>query len=319
MQPKEFLDKKYTPLEVAGIVEMATKDPDSLVERSERYYHHQVEAAMMLVKKNLPNYKFVLLCGPSASGKTTTAYKLKDSLIQNGVGARVVSMDDFFLGIKAYDKLPDGTPDMESIKALDLELLNKCFGQLLRTGKSVLPTFNFEAQTQIREARQVEIPEGGVLIMEGIHALNPGVLCEIPRENVMHIYASVRSKFVCGGENILIPSDIRLMRRLVRDDKFRGYPPASTLQAWENVLEGERKNINPYRDDVEIKLDNTIDYEVCVWHYMLQSHLDIAGPEGYADHLAIERIFKGLMRFPSVDPAKIPEDSLLREFIGYSH
>ena len=316
MQPKQFLDKKYTPLEVSGIVEMAQSDPDSLVERSERYYRHQVEAAMMLVKKNLPNYKFVLLCGPSASGKTTTAYKLKESLIQNGVGARVISMDNFFLGIKAYATLPDGTPDMESVKALDLEHLNECFEQLLRTGKGLLPTFNFETQTQTRGVHLVEIPAGGVLIMEGIHALNPEVLCEIPRENVMHIYASVRSKFVCGGEDILTPADIRLMRRLVRDNKFRGYPPASTLKSWENVLEGERQNINPYRDDVEIKLDNTIDYEVCVWHHMLESQLDITGPEGYADYPVIERIFKGLMRFPSVDPAKIPKESLLREFIG---
>jgi len=316
MQPKQFLEKKYTPLEVSGIVEMAKNDPVSLVKRSEQYYHHQVEAAMMLIKKNLPNYKFVLLCGPSASGKTTTAYKLKESLIQNGVGARVVSMDNFFLGIKAYATLPDGTPDMESIKALDLELLNECFGQLLHTGKSMLPTFNFETQTQSRGVHPVEIFQGDVLIMEGIHALNPEVLCEIPRENVMRIYASVRSKFVCGGEDILIPSDIRLMRRLVRDNKFRGYPPASTLKSWENVLEGERQNINPYRDEVDIKLDNTIDYEVCVWHHMLRSHLDITGPENYADYPAVERIFKGLMRFPSVDSAKIPQDSLLREFIG---
>jgi len=316
MHPKQFSDKKYTPLEVSGIAEMAKKDPDRLVERSEQYYHHQVEIAMMLVKKNLPNYKFVLLCGPSASGKTTTAYKLKESLIQNGVRARVLSMDNFFLGIQAYAKLPDGSPDMESIKALDLELLNECFGQLLHTGKSMLPTFNFETQTQTRGVHLVEISEGDVLIMEGIHALSPEVLCEIPQENVMRIYASVRSKFVCGGENILTPADIRLMRRLVRDKKFRGYPPSATLKSWENVLEGERQNINPYRDDVDIKLDNTIDYEVCVWHYLLQSQLDITGPQDYADYPAIERIFKGLRRFPSVDPAKIPENSLLREFIG---
>ena len=316
MQHKPFLEKKYTPLEVSGIAEMASKDPDELVKRSEHYYHHQVETAMMLIKKNVPNYKFVLLCGPSASGKTTTAYKLKENLIQNGVGARVLSMDNFLLGIKNYDTLPDGTPDMESIKTLDLELLNECFGQLLSTGKSMLPKFDFEEQTLIKGVHPMEIPKDGVLIMEGIHALNPEVLSDIPRENVMRIYASVRSKFVCGGEDILIPSDIRLMRRLVRDHKFRGYPPASTLKAWKNVLEGERQNINPYRDDVEIKLDNTIDYEVCVWHYMLQSQLDITGPEDHAGHPAIERIFKGLLRFPSIDPVKIPHDSLLREFIG---
>lgn len=313
---KELLEKKYTPLEIAGIVELAQKDPDRLVLRSEQYYHHQVDSAMLLVKKNMPNYKFVLLCGPSASGKTTTAHKLKESLINNGIGARVISMDNFFLGLHHYPKLPDGTPDMESVEAVDMEKLNQCFDELLRTGHSVLPTFDFAQQRRGEEVHTVDLGENDVLIMEGIHALNPMVLADIPRENVMRIYASVRSKFVCGGENILIPKDIRLMRRMVRDNNFRNYPPLSTLNSWENVLEGERKNINPYRDDVDIKMDTTIDYEVCVWHAMLQNQLDITGPEAYADHPAIERIFKGLLRFPSIDASKIPLDSLLREFIG---
>ena len=316
MQPKQFLEKKYTPLEVSGILEMAEKDPGSLVRRSEEYYHHQVEMAMLRIKKNMPNYKFVLLCGPSASGKTTTAYKLKESLIENGIGARVISMDNFFIGREHYPKLPDGSPDMESVLTLDLDLLNKCFNELLKTGKSLLPTFDFMAQKRNLATHPVDITGGDVLIMEGIHALNPEVLSDIPHENVMRIYASVRSKFVSGEEDILIPKDIRLMRRLVRDAKFRGYPILETLKTWENVLEGERKNINPYRDDVDIKLDNTIDYEVCVWHFMLQSQLDISGPEGFCDYPAIDRIFKGLMRFPSIDPKQIPEDSLLREFIG---
>lgn len=316
MQPKEFLEKKYTPLEVSGIVEMAQSDPAGLVRRSEEYYHHQVEAAMLRIKKNMPNYKFVLLCGPSASGKTTTAYKLKESLIANGIGAQVLSMDDFYIGIARYPKLPDGSPDMESVKTMDLELLNQCFDELLRTGRSYLPKFDFNAQVQHKGAHLVELTQGCVLIMEGIHALNPEVLSGIPHKNVMRIYASVRSKFVCGEENILIPKDIRLMRRMVRDDKFRNQSPLATLKTWDNVLEGERKNINPYRDDVDIKLDNTIDYEVCVWHYMLQRHLDMTGPEDFAEYPAIARIFDGLMRFPSIDPAKIPQDSLLREFIG---
>ena len=316
MHPKQFLERKYTPLEIAGIIDMAVKDPDGLVQRCEDYYRYQVEMAMFQIKKNMPNYKFVLLCGPSASGKTTTAYKLKDSLIRSGVGAQVISMDNFYIGRENYPKLPDGTPDMESVHALDVKLLNECFAELHSTGKSLLPIFDFAAQKQTKGVYPVEISDDSVLIMEGIHALNPQVLSGIPEQNVIRIYASVRSKFICGEENILIPKDIRLMRRMVRDNKFRDFPPLSTLKSWENVLEGERKNINPYRDDVDIKLDNTIDYEVCVWHSMLQSQIDMAGPEGYCDYPAIDRIFKGLLRFPSIDSAKIPPDSLLREFIG---
>ncbi len=316
MITKEFLEKKYTPLEIAGILELAEKDPDALVLRSEQYYHHQLDSAMLLVKKNMPNYKFVLLCGPSASGKTTTAHKLERSLINNGIGARVVSMDNFFLGMEHYPKLPDGSPDMESILAMDLEHLNECFDALLHKGEAMLPTFDFTTQSQTRGTQHIKLEDNDVLIMEGIHALNPLVLSSIPKQNIMRIYASVRSKFISGEENILIPKDIRLMRRMVRDNKFRNYPPLSTLKSWENVLEGERKNINPYRDDVDIKMDTTIDYEVCVWHSMLQNHLDMTGLEEYADYPAIDRIFKGLLRFPSIDASKIPLDSLLREFIG---
>ena len=316
LQHKELLERRYTPLEVASIVEMANSDPAGLVRRSEEYYHGQVQAAVLRIKKNMPNYKFVLLCGPSASGKTTTAYKLKESLIAGGIGARVLSMDDFFIGMANYPKLPDGSPDMESVKTLDLDLLNQCFDELLHTGKSYLPKFDFATQTQHRGAHLVELSEHCVLIMEGIHALNPEVLSSVPRGNVMRIYASVRSKFVCGERNILIPKDVRLIRRMVRDNKFRNMAALATLGTWENVLNGEREHINPYRDDVDLKLDNTIDYEVCVWRYMLQSHLDITGPEGFAGYPVMERIFDGLSRFPCIDPGKIPADSLLREFIG---
>jgi len=313
---KEIIERKYTPLEIAGICDMAQDDPDALVLRSEQYYHHQVDWAMLHVKKNMPNYKFVLLCGPSASGKTTTAHKLEQSLINNGISASVISMDNFYKGIASYPLLPSGEPDMESVKALDIDLLNECFSQLLRTGRSLLPVFDFAKQEQRLAEYRVEIGDNDVLIMEGIHALNPEVLKDIPTQNILRIYASVRSKFVCGDEKILIPQDIRLMRRMVRDNNFRNYPPLSTLRSWENVLAGERKNINPYRDDVDLKMDTTIDYEVCVWRDMLKNQLEITDPGQYAEYPAIDRIFRGLVRFPRVDAAKIPKDSLLREFIG---
>lgn len=310
---KTILEKKYTPVEIAGINELAILDPAGLVEKAEDYYNTQVLTAARTIKART-GCKFVLLCGPSASGKTTTAHKLGRRLVELGVGARVVSMDNFFMGINSYPKLPNGKPDMESIKALDLPLLNRCFGELMKKGESTLPTFDFERQQRSMQAEHVRLDDGDVLIMEGIHALNPEVLCDIPKENVFHIYVSVRSKFINGDEVILIPKDIRLMRRMVRDHKFRGWPPLSTLEQWTHVLEGERKNIDPYRDDVDLKMDNTIDYEVCVWHDLLNALLE--DKEKYEAYPEIRRIFEGLLRFPKLDYHLIPENSLLREFLG---
>jgi uridine kinase len=313
---KEIIPKKYTPVEIETVKALAKENPAALVAASEEYYNNQVMAAAIAIREHMPRYRFILLCGPSASGKTTTAHKLKHRLIAQGVGAHVVSMDDFFLGIAAYPRLSDGSPDMESFEALDTELMNRCFGELLESGKSLFPVFDFETQTPHRDRNPMALAENDVLIMEGIHALNPRVLSNIPPENIFRMYVSVRTKFVEGGEDILVPKDIRLIRRMVRDHKFRNHPPLKTLDYWKHVVAGERINIDLYRDDVNLKMDNTIDYEVCVWRHVLHDLLTTVEPGSYAGYPELHRIFEGLMHFPELDYALIPKNSLLREFVG---
>lgn len=312
---RDIIPKKYSPLPIEPIIELAKNDPQKLVDSSEAYYNEQVMNAAKRIAAN-PNLRFVLLCGPSASGKTTTAHKLKHRLIAQGVGARVVSMDDFFLGLEHYPKLPNGKPDMESFQAVDHTMLNKCFAELMETGKSNFPEFDFVNQRRSFETHKVEIGEKDVLIMEGIHALNPQILSNISRENIFRIYVSVRSKFISKNKTILIPKDIRLIRRMVRDNNFRNYSPLQTLESWVNVVAAERVNIDLYRDDVDIKIDNTIDYEVCIWHSMLTGLLKSAADGVYDEYPSIERIFHGLDYFPSIGNEFIPKNSLLREFIG---
>lgn len=312
---RDIIEKKYYPLEIQGIINMAEKDPAELVRASEEYYNNQVLSAAHVIAK-CPDYKFVLLCGPSASGKTTTAHKLKHRLIAQGIGARVVSMDNFFTGLENYPKLADGTPDMEAFQAIDHELLNECFEQLMQTGEAMFPEFDFATQSRKFSCHPMSLCKNDVLIMEGIHALNPAVLSNIPHENVFRIYVSVRTKFISGDDTILIPKDIRLMRRIVRDYNFRNYPPTATLQAWVNVTAAERLNIDLYRDDVNLKIDNTIDYEVCIWRDLLQNLLETTKQGDYDEYPMIERIFNGLMHFPQLNYKLIPQNSLLREFIG---
>ena len=310
---REINEKRYSRVEIEAVNALALEDTAKLVEKSEGYYNSQVMSAAKMIKAKVPQHKFILLCGPSASGKTTTAHKLKHRLIELGVGARVVSMDNFFTGVENYPLLPTGKPDMESIEALDLKLLNSCFNELLETGRSLFPVFDFVEQVQRKGEHLVEIGENDVLIMEGIHALNPLVLSNIAQEKIFRIYVSVRTKFINGEETVLVPKDIRLIRRLVRDYKFRGYAPRHTLEYWHHVVASEKQNIDLYRDDVNLKMDNTIDYEVCVWHSLLHNLIESLSDGEYPE---LERIFAALKRFPEVDYSLIPKNSLLREFIG---
>lgn len=310
-------EKKYSVVEIEPIRKLALENPKELVRRSEEYYNAQVLKAAKTISKKRGVVKIVLLCGPSASGKTTTAHKLKHRLIALGVPARVLSMDDFFLGMGSYPLRENGEPDMESVKTMDMPLLNHCLKELLADGKSLFPTFDFASQVRSLNAHLVELEDNGILIMEGIHALNPMVVENIDKDRVFSIYVSVRTKFVAeNGETVLVPKDIRLMRRMVRDNNFRNYPPSHTLAYWDHVVKSERINIDVYRDDVDLKMDNTIDYEVCVWHKFLDNTMKSVNIEDYRDFPQLAKIFAGLMRFPEVDGSFIPHNSLLREFIG---
>ena len=309
-------EKKYSVLEIDSVNRLAREAPEELVAQSEAYYNNQVMRAAEMIKNAAGQYRFILLCGPSASGKTTTAHKLKHRLIAQGVGADVLSMDDFYRGMEHYPKMADGNPDMESVQALDMDLLNSCFDKLAQNGKAMFPLFDFATQKRTLEAQPIALPEGHVLIVEGIHALNPQVLAHVPRAQIYRIYVSVRTKFMAGEETILVPKDIRLMRRMVRDSKFRNYPPVHTLRYWDHVVASEKINIDLYRDDVNLKMDNTIDYEVCVWREILNSTMSHIDENLYTQYPQLAKIQNGLGHFPGVNQGLIPPNSLLREFIG---
>ena len=144
---RKIIEKKYSQLEIETINKLAAEDPTELVRSSEEYYNSQVMAAAQKIVAD-PACRFVLLCGPSASGKTTTAHKLKHRIISLGVDSSVVSMDNFFLGMESYPKMPNGKPDMESFLAVDHVMLNECFKELLDTGLAMFPEFDFTTQSR---------------------------------------------------------------------------------------------------------------------------------------------------------------------------
>lgn len=252
---------QYGIIEKELLNEIAMKNYIQLIDEAEEFYEQQILSVVLDMKTSEKKADIVCLSGPSASGKTTTAFALKRAFQKHGRNAQVISLDDFYL---AKDQAPlnkDGQPDFESIFSLDIECINKCIKELVEQGETTMPIFNFQRKCREEQGRKVWISGDDVVIIEGIHGLNP-ILTELAGEDtVTKIYASARSKFVDGDRVILTPKDIRLMRRMVRDVTERNTQPEDTMEMWNAVCEGEREFINPYRDLAKYKLDTTLDYE----------------------------------------------------------
>ena len=264
---------RYGRIEISEINRLAEQSVEQLVDRAEDFYQVQLEDAAEQIL-NHSNARIVLLSGPSASGKTTTAYKIRDEIIARGCGAIVVSMDDFFRNRNEYPLLPDGTEDFESVGCLDLPTIHRCLEELLEYGFSEFPLYDFVSGRRKKDAHTVNIGENDIVIMEGIHAINPAVTGDIDNRDTFKIYISVRSKFILGDREVLQPKDIRLMRRMIRDNNFRNYRPSDTLLKWQSVLDGEKRNLDPFRDQVNLKFDSTLDYEPCIYRHYLTPFME---------------------------------------------
>ncbi len=296
-------------------INLLARDPGFFVSECEKGYHHQINEVVDLVLESKGRYRVVLLAGPSSSGKTTTAHKISEAFGRHGVSAPVVSLDDFFLGIEFYPRLPDGTPDMEAVEALDLALINTTLKTLLETGRATFPTFDFERSCRGEPVNEIQLGEKGVLIMEGLHAINPRLVEVLDSSSLFRVYVSTRTEYLDDENEVLCPKDARLIRRMVRDHNFRNRSPLETLLAWEDVLDGEEKYIYPFRDSVDYKIDSMLDYEGCVFHHYILPMIDeMKDDTVFAGK--VRQIVEILEAFDDIDYHYIPENSLLREFIG---
>ena len=260
--------------------------------------------------------KIVLMAGPSSSGKTTTSRKLRMYLESFGLHPRVLSMDDYFVERKETPKDKDGNLDFECLEAVDLKLFDKQIGELL-DGKTIkIPTFNFVLGTKEYKS-EMTLGEEDILLIEGIHALDSKVLTNIPRSKKYKIYISALTELNIDNHNRVSTTDNRLLRRIIRDNRTRAHSVENTIAAWNSVREGEEKYIFPYQDDADFTFNSALIYEIGVLKTYVEPLL-FSVPQNSPYYGEAKRLIEFLHLFLPIPADVIPQDSIIREFIGGS-
>ena len=232
-----------------------------------------------------------------------------------GREAKHIALDDFLLGFGYMPLNEDGTFDMESIAGLDTALANETFRLLLTEGKADFPTFDFPNQRRGEKWNRVELGKNGIVMIEGIHSLNPLLTENLPEEGILKMFIEPRSSYEKEGETVLSAEEVRLMRRMTRDELFRGWETEKTFAQWKSVLAGEKIYIEPYIDSAEIKVDSSMDFEPAVFVDILSEMLSKIREDSPFYGMAKDFSEK-LSCFNKISPDFLPKDSLLREFVG---
>lgn len=292
-------------------------DETSLINLSEAYYNSQLVSIADEIEKNKENIKVILLAGPSSSGKTTSSKKLGIYLRSKGINTYPISTDDYF---KGRDKVPldeDGEPDYESIDFVDTELFNKHLSKLLNKEKVSLPTYNFITGKREYNNNYLTLKDNDMIIIEGIHALNNVLTSSVNRINKYKIFIAPLTQLNIDSHNYIRTSDIRKLRRIIRDNKTRGLGAAETLKMWPKIKRGERNNIFIYQDEVDNVINSSLLYEICALKTYAEPLLFNVSEDDYIypEALRLINFLRNFLPMPSDD---VPPDSVLREFIGGS-
>lgn len=297
------------------INDLAANDPAELVRRSETRFDNILNDITARIAGD-DGREIVMLAGPSASGKTTTANKIAQKCIARGIQTYVVSLDDFYLD---RDKIPrdeSGKPDFETVYALDLPKFSETIRLLLSGAATDLPIFDFTTGKRSEEVRTVTLGEQDAVVVEGLHALNPLITDALPQKNLLKIYISVSSRIYNEkGKIILNKRNLRFLRRMTRDYLFRASSVENTYNLWESVRNGEDKYLFPYRDCADVKINSVHLSAPCVFRDTCLAMLENADLSGEQKKDA-EELAAALRLFLPISPSLIPETSLLREFLG---
>lgn len=285
---------------------------EELIEIDELMKNHQLmELAEKIIERKT---KIVLLAGPSSTGKTTTTNKLMLSIKALGKNPKMISMDDFFVDRDQTPLDEEGNPDYERLETVDLKLFDEDIKKLLNNEEVILPTFNFLlGEKEYKEKMKLE--EEDILLIEGIHALNPKVLMDIPKEQKTTVYLSALTELNIDNHVRISTTDNRLLRRIVRDNRTRGNKVEDTLKSWPKVREGEEKYIFPYQDEADFTFNTAMIYELGVLKAFVEPLL-YAVPVTSPYYNEAIRLINFLRLFLPISSESIPKDSIIREFIG---
>lgn len=301
------------------INDQVRQDPAGFLQLCDQAYQERLEAAADKILARMDASPIVLLSGPSGSGKTTTAMKLEEVLIRRGVNTHTVSMDNYFktLNQKTAPRTPEGGVDYESPLLLDMDLLDDTFTRLTKGEEVVVPKFEFARQMRNdSRGRPLRLEKNEIAIFEGIHALNDDIAGRHPEATTLYI--SARSDIYEGNELRFKGTWMRISRRAVRDFNFRGTDLVETFSMWHNVRRGEKRYISPFKHRANVILDSSLRYEVPVFaNYAepLRAALEKVS-EKNARYQELKQLVEAFSYFTPIDPALVPKDSLIREFIG---
>ena len=261
--------------------------------------------------------KLVLLAGPSSSGKTTSCKRLSIQLAVNGLKPLQISLDDYFVDREKTPKDASGEYDYESIYALDLDLINEQFNALFRGEEVELPKYDFQSGKSKKSGNKLKMNDNNVLVVEGIHALNPELTAHISQEQIFRVYASALTTILLDNHNYIPTTDNRLLRRIIRDYKYRGVSAQETIHRWPSVRAGENKWIFPFQENADAMLNTAMLYELAVIKTQAEPLLQQV-PENCEEYAEAYRLLKFLKYFKGIPYNNLPPTSLLREFLGGS-
>ncbi|MBR7136868.1 MAG: hypothetical protein IKC99_02315 [Clostridia bacterium] len=298
-------------ISLPAVAALLASDPLAVIGAAEENYHANIDAVASACLKR--DCDVILLCGPSAAGKTTTSDRLLRRLAAAGKRVARISLDDFYLPNSKMPYWEDGTINFESIDCLDIALFSRLCKTLHTEGRAEFPVFDFKTGGNA-EPFVIEHRAGDVLIVEGLHALNPLVAAAFSENRCLRVYISTHSDFCADGEVVLPAKLLRLARRMLRDVTHRNTDANETVGMWRYIRMGEERYIHPHRETADFKIDTAHAYEPFLYGYQLAEALK-NHPLG-EEYAEIAAVFARLYDLPPIAEERIPKDSLIQEFIG---
>jgi len=288
-----------------------------LIKIAEGFHEKKIAEIADIVAARKDKVRLVLIAGPSSSGKTTFSKRLMIQMRVNGLHPITLSTDNYFVGREETPLDEQGKPDFECLEAVDVSLFNRHMEQLLAGEEVAVPTYDFLAGARSRKTESLRLGANDILIVEGIHGLNPALTASVDGEHKLKIYISALTQLSLDDHNRIMTTDVRLIRRIVRDRKYRGHSAGRTIAMWGSVLRGEQRNIYPFQEEADVLFNSTLIYEPAVLRMYAERFLmevsndDESFGEAY-------RLLQFLRMFVPVFSDEVPHTSILREFIGGS-